>query len=127
VGFPRQLSAREREVLDRLLAANFPDREAFAAQLNAIEVVTGCPDCPCPSIALRVDPSRAVAAPHDPQIAGHRRLPVEASAPGCDVILFHDKGWLAYLECVVHDLDNAPVSELPAPEQLDVYKLPITG
>jgi hypothetical protein len=43
------------------------------------------------------------------------------------VIVFQDKGRLAYLECVVHDLDNAPLRELPPTGRLDVYTLPITG
>jgi hypothetical protein len=55
------------------------------------------------------------------------RLPVEASGPGCDLILFHDKGWLSYLECVVHDPDEQAPAALPAPEELDVCTLPVRG
>jgi hypothetical protein len=125
--YPRALSDRERDVLDRLFAEDFDGRDAFAAQLNAAEVVAGCRDCgdrPCPSVELRVDAARSEVGPHDPRQAGRRPLPVQASGPGCDLIVFHDKGWLANLECVVHDPD-APPSALPAPEELDVYTLPL--
>jgi hypothetical protein len=44
---------RERDVLDPLL--RFDGGEAFAAQLDAVQVVGGCPDCPCPTVELRVD------------------------------------------------------------------------
>jgi hypothetical protein len=125
--FPRPLSQREREVLDRLLSKEFSGADAFSAQLDALEVIAPCPDCPCPSIELRVDPSKAQAAPHDASVAGHRPLPVQAAGPGCDVIVFHDNGWLAYLECVVHDSDSEPLNGLPPPDQLDVYTLPVQG
>jgi hypothetical protein len=122
--YPRPLSPRERDVLDRLFAEDFDGRDAFAAQLDATEVTAGCSDCPCPSVELRVDAARSNVGPHDPNVMGHRPLPVQASAPGCDLIVFHHKGWLAYLDCAVHDPDEAR-SALPTPEELDVYTLPI--
>ena len=125
-GYPRPLTAREREVLDALLSADFPQHEAYRAQVEAIEVVGGCTRCPCPSVDLRVDRSRATAAP-EKDVAGHRPLPVNADGPGCDLMVFQDNGWLDSLEYVVHDAEGAPVTELPAAHELDVYTLPITG
>lgn len=123
--YPRPPSRREREVLDLLLAQDFPGREAFAAQVESAHVVGGCPDCPCPSIELRVDSSRAQVASHDPHVAGHLPLPVQASGATGDVILFHDMGWLAYLEYSAHDPGDLPMTEFPEPADLDVYTLPI--
>jgi hypothetical protein len=125
--YPRPLSRREREVLDLLLAQDFPGRDAFATQAEAAEVIGGCGDCPCPSVELRVDTSRAGAAPHNPHVAGHLPLPARASGPAGDLILFHDKGWLAYLEYAAHDPDGLPLEELPEPAHLDVYTLPINN
>lgn len=39
-------------------------------------------------------------------------------------MLFADKGFLDYLECIVHDPEGDPMNELPPPDQLDVYTLP---
>lgn len=116
---PRPLSQRERDVLDLLL--RFDGGEAFAAQLDAIQVVGGCADCPCPGIELRVDPTDAEVAPHDPLVAGSVPLPVHGSTSDCDLYVFHDKGWLSYVECAARDADTAPVFELPPPETVDVY------
>lgn len=124
--YPRPLSPRERDVLDLLLAQDFPGREIFAAQVEAAEVIGGCRDCPCPSVELRVDPSLAEVGPHDPNVAGHLPLPPQASTPAGDLILFHDKGWLAYLEYSAHDPDDLPPRDLPDPEHLDVYTVPIS-
>ena len=114
-------------MLDTLLAQSFEGHDAFAAQAEVAQVVADCPDCPCPSVELRVDAAQARVGPHDPRVAGNVRLPVEASGPGCDLILFHDKGWLSYLECVVHDPDEQAPAALPAPEELDVCTLPVRG
>jgi hypothetical protein len=113
--------------LELLLAEDFAGRAAFVAQLDAAEVVGGCGGCPCPSIELRVDHACALAAPHDPTVGGHVPLPSQASAPGGDLILFHDKGWIAYLEYAAHDPDDLPMTELPEPAQLDVYTLPLSS
>lgn len=46
---PRQLTARERAVLDLLLASDFPAAEALREQAKTVEVVEIC-GCGCPSI-----------------------------------------------------------------------------
>jgi hypothetical protein len=73
------------------------------------------PTALAPAFELKVDPTRAEVAPHDPLVAGSVPLPVHGSAPNCDLYVFHDKGWLSYVECAVRDADAPPLRELPAP------------
>jgi hypothetical protein len=112
----RPLSSRERAVLTLLL--RFDGGEPFAAQIDFAEALDDCgPFHLPPSIGLRVDATRADVAPHDPVVAGNVSLPVQGTTEACELFVFHDGGWLSYLECAPHDSD-VWLSELPPPNEI---------
>lgn len=65
----RPLTQRERDVLDTLLAADFPDADAFRAQADDVEVVGVC-GCGCPSIDFHKEPGFGLHVRVNAAIAG---------------------------------------------------------
>jgi hypothetical protein len=105
---PRSLGARERDVLDFLLAGDFPGARELREQARHAEVV-GCCDCGGPTIDLAIDQARARPA----DVA--YRVPVSAHAAGTRLfeilLLVDDDGWIESLEYVDHT--GAPPDRMP--------------
>jgi hypothetical protein len=106
---PRQLSDREREVLEHLLSAEFPGRDALRQQLDVVTVVGTCA-CGCATVDLSVDRSRAPAAELECSPPVQALVERGPGVPG-ELILHCADGYLTELE-VVH-YDGPPLSELP--------------
>lgn len=65
----RSLTQRERDVLDALLSADFPDAHALRAQAEDVEVVGTC-GCGCPSIDFHKEPGVGLHVRVNAAIAG---------------------------------------------------------
>lgn len=101
----RALTTREREVLDWMLAQDFPDAASFRAQASALRVRGIC-ECGCPTINFVAD------APFGSP------LPIYAFAayPPADIILFELDGSITSLEYVNHT--GSSPSEFPPPDEI---------
>jgi hypothetical protein len=112
--FPRPLSAGERDLLDFLLAGDFPGAEELRGQARHAEVVGRC-ECGCPTIDLAIDRARARPA----QVVA--RVPVSAPGAGMapfEILLFvDDDGWIYSLEYVAHT--GTPPAHLPPRSAFD--------
>lgn len=91
---PRALRKEERDLLEFLLSADFPGRDALAQQSTELAVVCEC-DCGCGTVDLRGSDSAPKASTREP-------IPVEAYADGVDVLLFVRGGSLRSMEIVHH-------------------------
>jgi hypothetical protein len=105
----RPLTQREREVLDALLSADFPDAETLRAQAEGVEVVGVC-GCGCPSVDFRQDPGVGLRVRVDAAIAG-------GSSDGLFLFTLGDQ--LGGIEYVGNSGEKAP-SEFPEPALLIV-------
>lgn len=99
--FPRQLTAREAEILDFLLGVDDPRIEPLREQRKSV-VATGICGCGCASIDLAVDRERykpaaicrqPISADFDPARTDLAD-PMEAGG----LLVFLDEGWLSLLE-----------------------------
>jgi hypothetical protein len=105
--YPRPLTQRERDVLNVLLTADFPDAEALRAQAADVEVVGVC-GCGCPSVDFRKEPGVGLHVRVNASIAG-------GSHDG--LFLYTLEGHLGGIEYVGNSVESDP-SELPEPAQL---------
>ncbi len=110
----RELTARERGVLDLLLTRPFPGREALLEQAKTVRTSGLSCTCGCPSFSLKPDLSLPAAKVID-------RVPSDAhgSDPGgseVGVLLFADDGYLSGVE--IHDWDGSGYAGLPDPSAL---------
>jgi hypothetical protein len=124
--FPRELTQKERDILDFLIEAN-DGSERLAALLTDTKVTKEC-RCGCGSLELTVDPSRAAENWPD-DVWGdiglrHAPLPVEAGSTA-------EPGWLALLHVARTDaqleflwggMDNQNHPPLPIREQLQTVR-----
>jgi hypothetical protein len=117
---PRPLGTGERDVLDFLLAADFPGAIELREQSRHAEVVGRC-DCGCPTIHLAIDQARARPA----DVAN--RVPVSARGAGMapfEVLLsVDDDGWIGSLEYVDHT--GTPPEDMPSCHALDPPQVPL--
>ena|SRR5579872_6719851 len=95
---PRELTDREKTLLEFLLSSPFPGRDELLQQAEIVKARGTCL-CGCPTIDLTVDPRQAAPA------IVRSRVPVEAN--GFDtrgdavlVMLFVDNGYMSMLEVV---------------------------
>jgi len=119
----RQLTGREREVLDFLLSRPFPGRDELVPQAG-VAVVTGRCSCGCATIDLGVDRSRV-----KPATGIKERVPVSAYSRdihdpdgGYELLLFVDDGLLSCLEIVSYG--DTVAKEFPSP---DTFRPPISA
>lgn len=118
MGVPgRDLTEREREVLDFLLAADFQGAPALRVQARSARV-TGVCGCGCATIDLEVDRETS------PRAELAKRVPVEAfgksqspDAAG-GLLLFADDGWLSGLE--IWFTSDEPPREFPPSEMFEL-------
>lgn len=111
---PREISPKEREILDFLLAEAFDGREEIRFQLDKAKVSGKCA-CGCPSIVFSVDRDAVPAA------SVRSRVPTEAVAVEKDgtkiAILLHVvEGYVSELEVYRHD--GGTIKVLPNRESL---------
>lgn len=112
----RSPSSAEAEIIDRLLAADFPGKDQIADQLRNYRVRTIDDDG---SLELRVT-SAAPAANVE------KRIPGEAQASDVDGIHVHFllhvvNGFAAELE--IYKDDGTPIARLPRADELEVMVL----
>ncbi len=110
----RALTAREAEILDFLLSAEFPSVEALRAQRKVVRLVGRC-DCGCATIDLSVQPEKAPQSDDrswEPVVEAQSRH--DEGFPPYELLLFARDGWLSGLEIVVYEEDSGP-SEFPPP------------
>jgi hypothetical protein len=110
----RDLTNREREILDFLLSVDFADVEILRAQASTARAVGRCP-CGCATIEIAVDPGVQAFRPMP------MRVPVEARVHDVsepqrvfELLLFVDDGRISSLEIVWYGTD--PPHEFPTPE-----------
>ena len=112
--FPRPLSARERSLLDFLLAEDFPGAEALRTQAQTVRV-KGLGEG-LPSIVLL-----EVAYGSAPRANVRHTVPVEAAVrdvdPPQELLLFVKNGFLDSIELV--DYSGTDQSELPLAATLE--------
>ena len=111
----RELSHRERELLDRLLAADFPGVKELRQQAPSV-VGRSCDCGQCASVHLIVN--RDAAAPPSAatgQVPSRAELPSTTEHPGGGLVLTVEDGYLSYLEVYSY---AAPLTELPAVDAL---------
>jgi hypothetical protein len=105
---PRPLNEAEHQVLDALLANEFPGAPELREQVPHVMVVEQC-DCGCPTVNLYVPEG----IPSSPVKTRSRLAPVEGHVipigeePIGDIILFVDEGKMTSLEYVSY-VDPAP-------------------
>lgn len=114
---PRQLTNEERSLLDFLLSANFPGKDALTEQAKQIEVSGEC-DCGCGTVDFRLAASAAKSNAREP-------IFVEAYGEGVDVLLLVRDGYLQSME-IVHHAGAAP-GGFPQPEKLRLWRPPDSG
>ena len=110
----RPLSEVERQVLDVMLAQDFPGAIELRAQMNTARVTRTC-DCGCPTVDLVVGGDVVLAAVSS-------RTPVNAEVDGVvggGLIVFVDEGRLSGLEYYSAE-DETPRS-FPALDQIRPY------
>jgi hypothetical protein len=114
--FPRPLTAREREVLDFLLSAEFPGVERLREQAGGARVASEPRDC-CPSLKLVADVTRARPASvrDEPVVVG-----AGSKSKEWTLLLHVRDGWLDEME-LVHYTDDVP-AEFPSP---DAFETPV--
>jgi hypothetical protein len=113
---PRPLSDRERDVLAKLLSADFPGRLALLAQASDVKV-------------RRIDRNGSLALspePDAPPAEVVRRIPVEAEfddrdGVGVHVLLHVLDGYMNELE--IYREDSAPLQREPEPRDLRLIVL----
>ena len=117
--FPRQLTPREAEILDFMLAVEDPRVEPLRAQRRSV-VVTGRCGCGCASIHLEVDrsQSRQAAICSPPIEANLNRAKAALTDPDetYGLLVFLDDGWLSLLEIW---WIQKPPGEFPATRAFD--------
>lgn len=113
----REPTTTEREVMQRLLAADFPGKEDIAKQLagSRVRIIDD-------EGSLELEPS-AAARPATVE----KRIPVEADAVDEDGIHVHFllhvvKGFAKELE--VYKDDGTPIRRMPSPNDLEIIVLP---
>ena len=116
---PRPLTPREQELLQYLLQAEFPGKQALVKQAETL-LVSGHCACGCASILFRVDTTSA------PSALVQRRIPVEAEGADMDGVIIHFllhvvQGWLSELE--IFREDSEPILKLPPTKTLQVLIL----
>lgn len=109
----RALDPRERAVLDRLLAADFPGRDGLAAQARTA-LVRRIDDEG--SLRFRVEGAPAAVAGRVP-VEGRYREGDDPSGPGVNLLLHVVGGWLHELE--VYKDDGMPIRVGPFEVPLD--------
>lgn len=115
---PRDLSSKERAVIEFLLSEPFPGHAELREQLDRVKVCEeyGCGD---PTIVLCFQP------PLPPRASVRRRVPVEAEAldqagAKTHVLLHVVEGLVAELEVFSHEPGEL---SLPEPQQLTLFCL----
>jgi hypothetical protein len=114
----RALTSREQEVLDFLLADDFPGAEELRAQLRVAKVRRY--DRNAPSLDLEVDPLSAPPAdlPSEPVVVETETSLAQRAAgkPWFELILFAANGYVYQLYCDgQYDLDEFPPLDFFAP------------
>jgi hypothetical protein len=110
--YPRPLNETEKAILVRVLEmTGAPDVDALREQVEAGIATRPC-DCPCPSITVAVDQTRARP------IALEGRLELEVYYDEGAVMVWVDDGWLSNLETMWWSDD--PPREFPP---LDALRL----
>lgn len=110
----RPLSETERQVLNVMLAMEFPGASELREQVGSALVSRGC-DCGCPSVDLVVEGDAPVAAVIS-------RTPVNAEVDGViggGLIVFVDKGRLSGLE--FHSAEDSNPQEFPRLDKIHPY------
>ena len=111
--FPRELTAREGEILDFMLGVDDPRVEPLREQRKSV-VATGLCGCGCASIHLAVDRER-----HEPAAICRQPISADFDAARADLgdkrevgglLVFLDEGWLSLLEVWWME---APPAEFP--------------
>jgi hypothetical protein len=112
--FPRQLTEREAEILDFMLAVDDPRVTTLRSQRETV-VATGRCTCGCASIDLAVDRSQS-------QAAALCRQPIAAELDNAraalnpdehyGLLVFLDDGWLSLLE--IWWIEKPPLEFPPA-------------
>jgi hypothetical protein len=111
----RQLTSRERAIVELLLSATFSGREAIRKQVRNARVRVVDPEG---SLAFEVSASEKAAVRH--------RIPIEAEAEDRDGVTVHAllhvvDGRVAELEFFKDDA--SPILELPPPDQWRLIEL----
>src|SRR5579884_3568998 len=114
---PRQLTPKERGILEFLLSRPFPGRDQLWRQLLTARV-SG--DCGCRSLRLSVD--RRVTE----RAQVKRRIPIEAEGVDADGMKIHFllhvvDGYMLELE--IFREDSKPIIELPVASALELFSL----
>jgi hypothetical protein len=121
--YPRPLSARERAVLDFLLAGA-DDRLAPLRTQAKTAIVTGMCECGCPTMYLDVDHALVPAPLVSPAVESGTRQTAEMDPRSyVGVILFLEQGDLSSLE--LWYVSDVPPPEFPATTALEAPR--ITG
>jgi hypothetical protein len=110
----RPLSETERQVLDKMLALDFPGAAELRVQASSARVSGGC-DCGCPTIDLVVVDGALPAAVTS-------RTPVNAEVDGVTgggLIVFVDEGRLSRLE--YYSAEDSPPEDFPALDRIRPY------
>lgn len=115
---PRDLTQPERDILERLLSAEFQGREDLKIQIGKVKVSKECTSCA--SIVFSLEPGNFKKA--DVQW----RIPVEAEGTDKDGIKIHFMlhvvdGVIDELEIIKEDFSN--ILQLPSPESLEIFTL----
>lgn len=110
----RPLSDVERQVLDLMLAQDFPGAVELRAQMDAARVERTC-DCGCPTVDLVVEGEVPLAAVSS-------RTPVNADVEGVvggGLVVFVDEGRLSGLE--YYSAEDATPRSFPSLDQIRPY------
>lgn len=92
MSYPRPLNTTEKAVLLRVFEmTEAPEQDALRQQVEAGIATRPC-DCPCPSVDLAVDQTRARPISHK------GRLDLEVYYDSGAVMVWVDDGWLRNLE-----------------------------
>ena len=111
----RELSPRERELLARLLAADFPGVKELRQQATSV-VGRSCDCGKCASVHLVVKRDAAAPLSVAPgQVPSRAELPPTTEHAGGGLVLNVEDGYLSYLEVYSY---AAPLTELPAVDAL---------
>jgi hypothetical protein len=111
----RQLTEKERSLLERLLSHGTVESKSYVEQLSLVTVASRC-GCGCPTINLAVD-GRA-ASHRSPSVILSEASGVSPEGVSFGIILHCREGLISELE--VYPLEDAPFT-LPEIEQIEFY------